>query len=131
VAKSVGCKDTINSRKYYTGEKFRAVEFERDVRKMMNREEIDLYYENVGEDMLTSMLKLMAEHSKIVMCGATATYNNWGQKAGVKNMENIISKRIEMKGILYYNLDINERVSAFVEMNSLEVKGVDVIIKGI
>lgn len=36
--------------------------------------------------MLTAMLNLMANHSKIVMCGATATYNSWGQKAGVKNM---------------------------------------------
>lgn len=52
--------------------------------------------------MLSSMLKLMANHSKIVMCGALATYNNWREKVGVRNMENIISKRIEMKGILYF-----------------------------
>ncbi len=60
--------------------------FEKDIKKMMNGEEIDLYYENVGEDMLSSMLKLMADHSKIVMCGATATYNNWREKMGVRNM---------------------------------------------
>lgn len=81
--------------------------------------------------MLTSMLKLMADHSKIVMCGATATYNKWGDKSGVSNMESIISKRIEMKGILYYDEDFNERIMAFVEMGSLEVKGVDVLIHGI
>ncbi len=44
----------------------------------------------------------MADHSKIVMCGATATYTNWREKAGIRNMPNVISKRIEMKGILYF-----------------------------
>jgi NADPH-dependent curcumin reductase CurA len=53
---------------------------------MMNGEEVDLYYENVGENMLSSMLKLMADHSKIVMCGAIASYTNWREKAGIRNM---------------------------------------------
>jgi len=69
---------------------------------MMGKEKIDIYYENVGEDMLSSALTLMADNSKIIMCGATATYNSWGDKTGIRNYENIISKRIEMKGILYY-----------------------------
>ena len=69
---------------------------------MMGGEFIDIYYENVGEDMLSSMLNLMADHGKVIMCGATATYNNWGGKGGAKNFETIISKRILMKGILYF-----------------------------
>jgi NADPH-dependent curcumin reductase CurA len=98
---------------------------------ILKGQQVDLYYENVGEDMLSSMLQLMADHSKIVMCGATATYNAWRKKAGVKNMENIIFKRIEVKGILYYNIDFSKMTNAFVEMTSLNVKGADVIIKGI
>lgn len=98
---------------------------------MMNGEAVDLYYENVGEDMLSSMLRLMADHSKIVMCGATATYNNWHEKAGVRNMENIISKRIQMKGILYFEMERSERISCFLEMVNLDPKGAEVIIHGI
>lgn len=52
--------------------------------------------------MLSSMLNLMADFGKIVMCGATATYNNWGGKGGAHNFETIISKRLTMKGILYF-----------------------------
>jgi NADPH-dependent curcumin reductase CurA len=52
---------------------------------MMGGESIDLYYENVGEDMLSSMLNLMSDNGKVIMCGATATYNNWGSKEGVSN----------------------------------------------
>lgn len=34
-------------------------------------------------------------------------------------MENIILKRIEMKGILYYNVEMNVFVNAVMEMMSL------------
>lgn len=44
VAKEVGCKDTINYRKYYQGETFNASQFEKDVRQMLGGEDIDLYY---------------------------------------------------------------------------------------
>jgi len=57
--------------------------------------------------MLSCMLKMMSDHSKIIMCGATATYNNWGKKSGILNYHNLMLKRIQMKGILYYSGDIN------------------------
>ena len=63
--------------------------------------------------MLSSMLNLMANHSKVIMCGATATYNNWGKQQGIRNYENIISRRIQMKGILYFSEDYNERIKVF------------------
>ena len=81
--------------------------------------------------MLSSMLKLMRDHSKIILCGATATYNNWNRKAGILNYENIISKRIQLKGILYYGLSPQERIDAFMEMGALDMKGRDTIIRGI
>lgn len=37
--------------------------------------------------MLTSIFPLMANHSKIILCGATATLNNWKSKAGIYNYE--------------------------------------------
>lgn len=97
---------------------------------MMGGESIDIYYENVGEDMLSSMLNLMTDHGKIIMCGATATYNNWGSKEGVRNFENVISKRLLLKGILYYNEDFNERIRVFMEMGSLDMQGQDILIQG-
>lgn len=81
--------------------------------------------------MLSSMLNLMSDHGKVIMCGATATYNNWGSKEGVRNMENIISKRIEMKGILYFDVEFGERVKLFMEMGSLDVQGCHVMMHGI
>jgi NADPH-dependent curcumin reductase CurA len=36
-----------------------------------------------------------------------------------------------MKGILYYSEDFNERIKVFMEMGSLDMKGSDIVIKGI
>ena len=80
--------------------------------------------------MLSSMLNLMTDHGKVIMCGATATYNNWGSKEGVRNFENIVSKRLQLKGILYYDEDFNERVRVFMEMGALDMTGCDVLIQG-
>jgi NADPH-dependent curcumin reductase CurA len=93
---------------------------------MMGGQKCDLYYENVGEDMLSSMLNAMSDHGKVIMCGATATYNNWGSKEGVKNFENIISKRLQMKGILYFDMEFGNRVKMFMEMITVGVEGCEV-----
>ncbi len=44
----------------------------------------------------------MKNNSKVILCGATATYNNWKSKVGIKNYNQIIFKRIQLKGIIYF-----------------------------
>ena len=85
VAKDLGCLECLNYKPFYDKETIRSKDFEKALRGMMGGETCDIYYENVGEDMLSSMLNVMSDHSKIIMCGATATYNNWGSKQGVRN----------------------------------------------
>ena len=80
--------------------------------------------------MLTSALLCMKFHSKVILCGATATYNNWKSKAGILNQEMIISKRIESKGILYYHYSEGKKIMAVMEMIDLDIKGSEVVIKG-
>jgi NADPH-dependent curcumin reductase CurA len=96
----LGAKDCINYKKYLIGDDY--VSFSKEIKKMMQGE-ADIYFDNIGEDMLTSALLCMKDHYKVILCGATATYNNWKSKAGILNQELIISKRIECKGILYYH----------------------------
>ena len=81
--------------------------------------------------MLSSMLNVMADHGKVIVCGATATYNKWGSKMGASNFENVINKRIEMKGILYYYENFAEQVNTFMDMVSLDIKGYETMITGI
>ena len=131
VARQMGCLACVNYKNFYDGENIRAGEFEKAVMGMMDGQTCDIFYENVGEDMLSSMLNIMSDFGKVVMCGATATYNNWGSKEGVRNFENIVSKRLQLKGILYYDESFGEKVKTFLEMGVLDVKGCDVMIHGI
>lgn len=63
---------------------------------------VDLYFDNIGEEMLAEMLLCMKNHSKVVLCGATATYARWKSKSGVANIFLAITKRITLRGILYF-----------------------------
>ena len=48
IAKELGCKDCVSYKKFYDRDTIRAKEFENAVQQMLNGENIDIYYENVG-----------------------------------------------------------------------------------
>ncbi len=79
---------------------------------------------------MDAVLPVMKNHSKIVMCGATATYTKWKDKLGIKNYAMAIMKRIQFKGILYYGNN-NKYASAFMEISQLGLKGVSTMVSGL
>ena len=90
----------------------------------------DIYFDNIGEEMLTTALICLKRQGKAILCGATATYNNWKSKGGILNSEMIISKSIECKGILYYQYSEGKKVMAVLEMIDLDIKGTEALIQG-
>ncbi|KAF1917459.1 hypothetical protein BDU57DRAFT_513734 [Ampelomyces quisqualis] len=60
---------------------------------------VQVYFDNVGGDILDLMLTRMARHGRVAACGAVATYNSLGE-GGVKNWFEIIANRIEIKGFI-------------------------------
>ena len=59
---------------------------------------IDVYFENVGGAQLDAALPRMNLHGRIPVCGMISTYNGGGE--GVKNLFNMIYKRIRMEGFV-------------------------------
>jgi NADPH-dependent curcumin reductase CurA len=59
---------------------------------------VEVYYDNVGGEILDLMLERIKRHGRIAACGAVATYNNPGE--GVKNWFQIIANRIEVRGFI-------------------------------
>lgn len=59
---------------------------------------IDLYFDNVGGEILDAVLGLINKKARIVACGMISTYNRIDSVPGLLNLENLIFKRARMEG---------------------------------
>lgn len=76
----------------------------------------------------------MKNHSKIILCGATATYARWKSKQGISNYLQIITRSITLKGILYFG-QMDKLITSLPEMMQLaehnNIEGYETIVDGI
>jgi NADPH-dependent curcumin reductase CurA len=78
----------------------------------------DVYFDNVGGDILDFMLTRMARHGRVAACGAIAQYNTAAERtAGLKNWFEIIMMRIQIRGfiVIDYMKDFARANDVFVD----------------
>ncbi|RIB12052.1 zinc-binding dehydrogenase [Gigaspora rosea] len=63
---------------------------------------IDVYFDNVGGDILNLCLKRIAKFARIVLCGAISQYNEKAYK-GPSNYVSLIAQSGKMEGFIVYN----------------------------
>jgi NADPH-dependent curcumin reductase CurA len=61
---------------------------------------IDVFFDNVGGDILQSAVENMAKFGRIVLCGQIASYNEDGPTPGPRNMMRLIYGSVRMQGFL-------------------------------
>lgn len=61
---------------------------------------VDIYFDNVGGAILDEMLLQMKFHGRIVVCGMIADYNAGDAPYGVRNLWQLVVKRLSMRGFL-------------------------------
>jgi NADPH-dependent curcumin reductase len=61
---------------------------------------INVYFDNVGGDILDAVLARLARGARIVICGAISQYNNTGAIKGPSNYMSLLVNRASMKGML-------------------------------
>lgn len=65
---------------------------------------IDVYFDNVGGEILDLALTRAKPHARFVMCGAISQYNST-TPYGLKNYTSIISMRIRMEGFIVFDYE--------------------------
>jgi len=68
---------------------------------------VDVYFDNVGGEILDAVLTQLARGARIVICGAISQYNNTTPIKGPSNYLSLLVNRATMKGMLV--LDYAER----------------------
>jgi len=74
-----------------------------DVKKALQKhcpKGVDIYFDNVGGDVLDAVLTQLARGARIVICGAISQYNNTTPIKGPSNYLSLLVNRASMKGML-------------------------------
>lgn len=67
---------------------------------------VDVYFDNVGGEILEGALDHLAMHARVVLCGGISAYNATEPPPGPRNLLNLIIKRARMEGFIvldYYD----------------------------
>ncbi|MGW2250105.1 NADP-dependent oxidoreductase [Kitasatospora sp. NPDC001660] len=77
-----------------------------DVRKALRThapDGIDVYFDNVGGDILDAALTRLAMHARVVICGAISQYNNETAVQGPSNYLSLLVRRARMEGFVVFD----------------------------
>jgi NADPH-dependent curcumin reductase len=61
---------------------------------------VDVFFDNVGGDILDAVLNRLAHGARIVICGAISQYNSAGAIKGPSNYMQLLVKRATMRGVM-------------------------------
>lgn len=65
---------------------------------------VDVYFDNVGGQMLDDVLMVVRDNCRVVLCGAISSYNeNPADAYRIKNYQRLIIKRGTMQGFIYFD----------------------------
>ena len=77
-----------------------------DVREALRRHcptGVDVYFDNVGGDILDTVLAFLARHARVVICGAISQYNSTSGIKGPSNYLSLLVNSARMEGFIVFN----------------------------
>lgn len=93
---------------------YRADDFRRELTEAIGSGGVDVYFDNVGGDILDLVLGRLADHARVVICGAISGYDGSPPK-GPANYINLIRNRARMEGFLIFDY-ADENPTAYADL---------------
>ncbi|KAL2060151.1 hypothetical protein VTL71DRAFT_9973 [Oculimacula yallundae] len=120
--KELGCDEALN---------YKDIDFKAKFNNATT-ELIDVYFDNVGGEILEAAISRAKDHARFVICGAISQYNS-PNPAGPRNFVTVIVKRIKMEGFIVLDYEkqfpeARKEIAQWLAEGKLERK--DTIIKG-
>lgn len=89
---------------------------------------IDVYFDNVGAEMLDTALEHLSNFARVVCCGRISTYGDkelYKQSYHLKNWHMILARRAKMQGFFIYNYaprfsEAHEKLLAWIKSGELK-----------
>ena len=72
---------------------------------------VEVYFDNVGGEILDLMLRRMARNGRVALCGAVSGYNT-SKPYGLKSYMEVVSMRLEIKGFIIFDFFAEGNVPA-------------------
>jgi NADPH-dependent curcumin reductase CurA len=64
---------------------------------------VNIYFDNVGGEILDEVLRLLALHARVVICGAISQYNRKTPVTGPANYLSLLVNRASMQGLIVFD----------------------------
>ncbi|KAG9254360.1 uncharacterized protein F5Z01DRAFT_102799 [Emericellopsis atlantica] len=104
-AKCAWVKDTLGAHECLN---YKSPTFAEDLKKA-TPEDVDVYFDNAGGEILDLMLTRMKKGGQVTVCGAVSQYNS-DQPMALRNWFEVVSMRIQIRGFIM--LDYMDKVPA-------------------
>ncbi|MCI0665482.1 MAG: NADP-dependent oxidoreductase, partial [Acidobacteria bacterium] len=104
----------------------RAINYKKeDVREALKKacpSGIDIYFDNVGGEILDAVLRLINLHARISICGMISQYNATAPVPGPFNLINILTRRAKMEGFIVIDY-LNRAQEAIADLSKWYMDG--------
>lgn len=97
---------------------YKSQSFQKDLAAAIGPDFADVYFDNVGGEVLDFMLKHVKDHGRVVACGAVSTYND-PEKRKIFNWSSIITQKLTIEGFIFFQF-----VSRFPEAVAALAEGI-------
>jgi NADPH-dependent curcumin reductase CurA len=85
-------------------------------------EGVDVFFDNVGEEILDAALARLARGARVVICGAVSGYNRFDERPGIRNYHMLIMQRATMRGFLVFDF-MDRAMDAITELGTWAAEG--------